>query len=98
MNMLELIGLAYIFQIMMLYILTVLELNTFLKRLKTLLGINKKSIRNESMQTKIFRIHANNSIMCGYFCIGFIIFMLVGKNLLIILLCFHLMVLKKMTI
>ena len=31
---------------------------------------------------KIYRIHAYGSIMCGYFCIGFIDFMLKGKSLL----------------
>ena len=30
----------------------------------------------------IYRIQANNSIMCGYFCIEFIHFMLKGKSLL----------------
>ena len=34
-----------------------------------------------SIKTKIFRIKANNSIMGGYFCIGFIDFMLAGKTL-----------------
>ena len=28
----------------------------------------------------IFRVQANDSIMCGYFCIGSIDFMLSGKN------------------
>ena len=32
--------------------------------------------------TNIYRIQAYNSVMCGYFCIGFIDFMLKGKNLL----------------
>ena len=31
--------------------------------------------------TNIFRIKAYGSIMCGYFCIGFIAFMLAGKTL-----------------
>ena len=31
--------------------------------------------------TNIFRIQAFDSIMCGYFCIGFIDFMLAGKTL-----------------
>ena len=30
----------------------------------------------------IYRIQAYDSIMCGYFCIGFIDFMLKGKSLL----------------
>ena len=34
-----------------------------------------------SITTNIFRIQAYDSIMCGYFCIGFINFMLAGKNL-----------------
>ena len=34
------------------------------------------------MKTNICRIEANNSIMCGYFCIGFINFILKGKRLL----------------
>ena len=31
--------------------------------------------------TNIFRIQAYDSVMCGYFCIGFIDFMLAGKTL-----------------
>ena len=34
-----------------------------------------------SITTNIFRIQAYDSIMCGYFCIGFIDFMLKGKTL-----------------
>ena len=34
-----------------------------------------------SITTNIFRIHAYDSIMCRYFCIGFIDFMLTGKIL-----------------
>ena len=34
-----------------------------------------------SIKTNIFRIQAYDSIMCGYFCIGFINFMLSGKTL-----------------
>ena len=33
------------------------------------------------MTTNIFRVQAYDSIMCGYFCIGFIDFMLAGKTL-----------------
>ena len=36
----------------------------------------KKFIRNKSIKANIFRVQANNSIMCGYFCIGFIDFIL----------------------
>ena len=35
----------------------------------------------KDIKTNIFRIQACNSIMCRYFCIGFIDFMLVGKTL-----------------
>ena len=34
-----------------------------------------------SITTNIFRIKAYDSIMCGYFCVGFIDFMLAGKTL-----------------
>ena len=36
----------------------------------------KKPIGNKNMKTNIFRIQANNSIMCGFFCNGFINFIL----------------------
>ena len=42
----------------------------------------KKFIGHTSIKTNIFRIQADNSIMCGYFCIGFIDFMLAGKSLI----------------
>ena len=35
---------------------------------------------NKNITTNIFRIQAYDSIMCGYFCIGFIDFMLAGKT------------------
>ena len=41
----------------------------------------KKFIGNKNIKTNIFRIQAYDSIMCGYFCIGFIDFMLAGKTL-----------------
>ena len=37
--------------------------------------------RSLSITTNIFRIQTYDSIMCGYFCIGFINFMLAGKTL-----------------
>ena len=37
--------------------------------------------RSLSIATNIFIIQAYDSIMCGYFCIGFIDFMLAGKTL-----------------
>ena len=36
---------------------------------------------NKNIKTNIFGIQAYDSIMCGYFCIGFIDFMLAGKTL-----------------
>ena len=41
----------------------------------------KKFISNKNIKTNIFRIQAYDSIMCGYFCTGFINFMLAGKTL-----------------
>ena len=41
----------------------------------------KKFICNKNIKTNIFRIQSYDSIMCGYFCIGFINFMLTGKTL-----------------
>ena len=40
----------------------------------------KKIIRNKNTKTNIFRMQAYGSVMCGYFCIGFIDFMLKGKS------------------
>ena len=41
----------------------------------------KKIVENKNVITNIYRIQACDSIMCGYFCIGFINFMLKGKSL-----------------
>ena len=41
----------------------------------------KTFIKNKNVKTNIFRIQAYDSIMCGYFCIAFIDFMLKGKSL-----------------
>ena len=58
----------------MLLILTVLELNISQKKLKIF-------IDNSIVLTNILKIQACDSVMCGYFCIGFIDFMLKGKIL-----------------
>ena len=42
----------------------------------------KKFVNNKTIKTNIFRIQANDSIMCRYFCIGFIDFMLARKTLI----------------
>ena len=41
----------------------------------------KKFVKNKIIIANIFRIQAHGSIMCGYFCIGFINFMLADKKL-----------------
>ena len=40
----------------------------------------KAFIKNRNIKTNIFRIQVCDSIMCIYFCIGFINFMLKGKT------------------
>ena len=42
----------------------------------------KNFIDNKNITISIYRIQANDLIMYGYFCIGFIDFMLEGKSLL----------------
>ena len=41
----------------------------------------KKFIGNKNIQTNIFRMQACDSVIYGYFCIGFIDFMLKGTSL-----------------
>ena len=41
----------------------------------------KEFAGNENIISKIFRVQANHSVMRGYYCIGFIDFMLAGKKL-----------------
>ena len=53
----------------------VLELNASQKK-------GKNIIANKNITRNTYRIQANDSMMCGYFCIGFIDFMLKGKSLL----------------
>ena len=40
-----------------------------------------RPLQNKNVMTNIFRIQAYDSIMCRYFCIGFIDFMFKGKSL-----------------
>ena len=61
--------------VIMWYVLITLELNIFRKKLE-------KIIDNRNIGTSVFRVQAYDSIMCGYFCIGFTYFMLRGKRLL----------------
>ena len=51
------------------------DVEHILKEIKTFID------RSLSITTNIFRIQAYDSIMCGYFCIGFIDFLLAGKTL-----------------
>ena len=41
----------------------------------------KEFIGNKNIKTNIFWVQANDSVMCRYFCIGFIDFMLAGEKL-----------------
>ena len=41
-----------------------------------------KFIGNKNIKSNIFRLQAYDSIMCGYYCIEFINYMLKGKTLL----------------
>ena len=41
----------------------------------------KEFVENKNIIVNIFRVQANNSVMCGYVCIGFLNFMLAGKKL-----------------
>ena len=41
----------------------------------------KEFIGNKKIKANIFLVQENDSIICGYFCIGFIDFMLPGKKL-----------------
>ena len=58
----------------MLFILIVLVLNIFQKKFLKFIG-------NKNIKTNAFRIQSYDSIMRGYFCIGFINFMFKGKIL-----------------
>ena len=57
----------------------------------------KKIIGKKNIITNIHRIQAYDSIMCGYFCIGFIDFMLKGKSLFDYKNVFSPMIMKRMT-
>ena len=41
----------------------------------------KEFVGNKNIKASNFRVQANDSVMCGYFCIGFIDFMLACKKL-----------------
>ena len=55
------------------------------KEINKFIGNEKSSCakaRNTKIKSNIFRIQSYTSIMCGYFCIEFINYMLKGKTLL----------------
>ena len=56
----------------------------FPKEINKFIGKTKLSSleRNKKIKANIFRIQAYDSIMCGYFCVKFINYMLKGKTLL----------------
>ena len=41
----------------------------------------KEFVGNKNVKDNIFLVQANDSVMCGYFCIGFIDIMLASKKL-----------------
>ena len=41
----------------------------------------KEFVGNKNIKANIFRVQANDSVMCGDFCIGFIDFMIAGNKL-----------------
>ena len=51
------------------------EMETFIIR------PSSSASQNKNIKINIFRMQAYDSIMCGYFCIGFINFMFKGKTL-----------------
>ena len=64
---------------MKLFTLIVLVLNIFQKKIME--KIEHSSLGNKNIKTSIFRIQDNNSIMCGYFCILFIQYMVNNETL-----------------
>ena len=52
------------------------------EEIKEFLGRPSSSAsQNKNIKANIYRVQEDNSIMSGYFCIGFIDFMLAGKKL-----------------
>ena len=58
----------------------------------------KEFVGNKNIIANIFRVQTNHSVMCGYFCIGHIDFMLAGKKLTDYTSLFLHMILRKMII
>ena len=78
------IGFLYLLKLTKLFILIVLVENIFLKKLINLLVTSKALVQKhviKKIKASTFRIQAYDSIMCGYFSIEFINYMLKGKTL-----------------
>ena len=58
----------------------------------------KRFIGHKNTKTDIFGIQADNSIMCGYFCTGFINFIFAERSLIDFTSLFLLMISRKMMI
>ena len=58
----------------------------------------QKFINNRNITSNIYRIQNYDSIMCGYFCIGFINYMFKGKSLTVYAIFFHPTTLRRMMI
>ena len=61
--------------------------------------MHQKKLKNsyeKKIITNIYRIQAYDSIVCGYFCLGFIDFMLKGKSLLDYITFFFFMIIRRM--
>ena len=58
------------------------EVEHISKEIETFISCPLSStLLNNNIKANIFRVQAYDSIMCGYFCIGFLDFMLAGKTL-----------------
>ena len=55
----------------------------------------KEFVGNKKIKDDIFRVQANDSVMCGYFCMGFIDFMSAGRKLNYYTIFFLHMILRK---
>ena len=68
-------GLPYLLKLMKLFILIVLVYEHIPNEINKFIG-------NKSIKSNIFRLQAYDSIMCRYYCIEFVNYMIKGKTLL----------------
>ena len=65
------------------FLLWVIRFQIFIVSFTISFGIEVlKKIKDKSITHNIFRIQDNESIMCGFYCIAFIEYMVAGKSLL----------------